>query len=160
MFLNDKDALISMCDISNWKSPIAMTLNFKQSIETPERGYIMIDETICNKEFRRYMRELNRLVYKNGYRRNKKRLRVAPALEKSEAGRWHYHIAIEPPRHMTPSEFGEMAMNLWLSTKLGYGYGKIELNADKSWIEYILKRRSKNGFEQYIDCLDIYAFHK
>ena len=32
-------------------------------------------------------------------------------------------------------------------------------NADRGWIDYMAKTRSKDGFDHYFDCLDIDTFH-
>jgi hypothetical protein len=80
-------------------------------------------------------------------------------LEKSKEGRFHYHAAIEAPKHMTQDEFCKIAMHVWLEQYFGYGKGVSKANADRGWIDYMAKMRSKDGFDHYLDCLDIDTFH-
>lgn len=148
-----------MCDHSRWRSTIGITLNLKQSVVTASGDFIMIDELEAKQAFRKFMNRLNRRTYKAAYRHHGKRLRVIPILEKSAAGRWHYHLAIEPPAFVDPARFGDIAMKEWLASPLGYGHGEISLNADAGWIAYIGKRRGKSGLDAFTDCIDTEAFY-
>lgn len=87
------------------------------------------------------------------------RLKVIPILEKSESGRWHYHVAMEAPAFLDDDEFANMAMEAWLRTDLGYGNGEISTNVDGGWIIYMTKLRGKSGLEQFLDCIDTDAFY-
>ena len=95
--------------------------------------------------FRHYMNRMNRRIYKSAFRHRGKRLRVIPFLEKSEEGRWHYHVAIEPPTFMEASDFGDVAMEVWLQTLHGYAHGEVAIDANAGWIAYMAKRRGKSG---------------
>ena len=121
--------------------------------------FIRLDELSAKKTFRRYVNGLNRQVYGAAYRHHGKRLRVIPILEKSADGRWHYHVAIEPPSFMDDTSFGHVAMGLWLNTPLGYGHGDVSVNVDEGWIAYMAKRRGKSGLENYYDCIDTEALY-
>ena len=125
----------------------------------PSGGFVRLDELTAKKAFRHYMKLLNRRIYNFAFRRHGKRLRVIPILEKSADGRWHYHAAIEPPSFMEANRFGEIAMDVWLQTPLGYGRGEISIDADAGWFAYMAKFRSKSGLECYYDCIDTEAFH-
>ena len=105
------------------------------------------------------MRALNRRVYKSAYVRHGKRLQAMAFLEKSAEGRYHYHAAIEAPKHMAQDEFCKLAMDVWLEQYFGYGHGDAKSNADRGWIDYMAKIKSKNGFDHYFDCLDIGTLH-
>lgn len=157
--LHDKQMLVQMCDTTHWGSVIALTLNLKQSIPTGTGGFVPLDELMAKKAFGRYMRTLNRRTYKSAFRHHRKRLRVIPILEKSMGGRWHYHIAIEPPLFIEHAAFGELAMEAWLKGDLGYGHGDVCLRADPGWINYMTKGRTKSAFEHYFDCIDIDAYY-
>jgi hypothetical protein len=152
-------ALHQLCKTSHWHSAIGMTLNLKQSIVTEASGFLMVDELRAKAAFRDFMNRLNRRIYKSSYRHRGKRLRVVPILEKSAEGRWHYHLAIEPPAFTDPSDFGEIAMTCWLSTPLGYDHGDVTINVDAGWATYMLKLRGKSGLESYVDCIDIEALY-
>lgn len=155
----ERIALLQLCDTSHWHSVVGLTLNLKQSITTEAGGFIRLDELLAKKAFRRYVNGLNRQVYGAAYRHHGKRLRVIPILEKSADGRWHYHVAIEPPQFMDASDFTNLAMGLWLNTPLGYAHGDSATNVDPGWIAYMAKRRGKSGLENYYDCIDTEALH-
>ena len=158
--LQEKQTLVQMCDTTHWRSVVALTLNLKQSIPTGTGSYVTIDELMAKKAFRQYMHALNRRIYRSAYRHHKKRLQVIASLEKSEGGRWHYHVAMEPPSFIEQAAFGEFAMTIWIETDLGYGYGDLCLHADSGWINYMTKRRTKSAFEHYFDCIDTDAYYK
>ena len=157
--LQDKTALIGFLDTSHWRSILGLTLNLKQSAMTGDGGFLRLDEVMAKRAFGHYMRGLNRQIYKAAFRHHGKRLKVIPILEKSQEGRWHYHVAMEPPQFMEPSEFGNIAMNAWLQTPLGYAHGAVTTNVDAGWIAYMAKLRGKSGFEIYTDCIDTEAFY-
>ena len=69
-------------------------------------------------------------------------------------GRWHYHIAIEPPTFIEQAAFSEFAMETWLKTDIGYGFGDLASQADPGWITYMVKHTTKSAFEHYFDCMD------
>jgi len=60
---------------------------------------------------------------------------------------------------MDAGDFGEVAMNTWLKTSLGYGHGDVAVNVDAGWFTYTAKRRGKSGLEAYTDCIDTEAFY-
>jgi len=157
--LQENTSLIKFCDTSHWRSVVGLTLNLKQSVVTPSGGFVRLDELMAKKAFRHYMKLLNRRIYNAAYRHHGKRLRVIPILEKSEEGRWHYHVAIEPPWFMDANSVGDIAMDVWLQTPLGYGHGEISIEVDSGWIAYMAKLRGKSGLEEYFDCIDTEAFY-
>jgi hypothetical protein len=118
-----------------------------------------LDELMAKKAFGNYLNDLNRRIYKAAFRHHGKRLRVIPILEKSADGRWHYHVAVEPPWFMDANSFGDIAMDVWRRTPHGYGHGEISVNADAGWIAYMAKLRGKSGLEEYFDCIDTEAFY-
>jgi hypothetical protein len=155
----DKKALLKFCDTSHWRSPVALTLNLKQSFQNNMGQSIMIDEYGVKKAFKRYIHALNRRVYRSAYRHHGKRLRTIPVLEKSQNGRYHYHIAIEPPLHLDSKSFGELAMETWLESDSAYRYGEVSLDTDFGWLVYMAKYRTKSDFEHYFDCIDTEAYY-
>jgi hypothetical protein len=157
--VQEKIALMQLCDTSRWRSVVGLTLNLKQSVVTASGGFVRLDELMAKKAFRHYMNMLNRRIYNSAFRHHGKRLRVIPILEKSEDGRWHYHVAIEPPEFMEAESFGNIAMVIWLGTFLGYGHGEISASVDAGWSAYMAKRRGKSGLEGYFDSIDTEAFY-
>ena len=133
--------------------------------------WIRTDEYQCRKAFLHFMHLLNRAVYGNAARRYGKKLRVLPILENGtffEQGtdgnrrfrrRWHFHAAIEPPPHIGPDQFKAIIHKCW--SKVDWGYREIEVrpNADRGWINYMLKRRQKSEFYAWSDCIDWGSLH-
>ena len=122
------------------------------------------------------MTRLNRTVYKCAARKGKK-LRVIPIVEKEDFGRWHYHLAIEPPAHLKPEEFAAQIISCWLTSPWAHRKTEITLDADHGWVHdtfenrknvlpkldpekdgwriYMLKNRGKSGLEDWVDCIDL-----
>jgi hypothetical protein len=157
--LAHRAALLRLCDTSTWHLVVGLTLNLKQSIRTPNGGFVMVDELAAKKAFKTYMDALDRRIYRSAYRHHDKRLSVIPILEKSAGERWHYHLAIEPPVFMIGNQFTDLASQLWLNSELGYGHGHADPDVDQGWMTYITKLRTKNAFEHYLDSLDIDSLH-
>ena len=100
------------------------------------------------------MKRLNQCVFGNAAKRYGKQLRVIAVTEKGE-GRWHKHVAIEPPEHLTPEAFEFEIWLCWNRTHWGYKEIDIQRRADRGWVDYMLKPRQKSGLETYIDCIDL-----
>ena len=154
-----KAAINDLCPTSHWRSVCALSLNMKQAYRDRDGYSKYVCEIEAKKEFGKYCFELNRKIYKSAHRHHGKRLKIIPFIEKKEFGRWHYHLAIEPPEHLQAVEFCETAMALWENTPLGYGHGMYKTNRDQGWIEYCAKHASKSFLETYSDCLDIDSLH-
>lgn len=154
-----QQALTAVCDTTHWRAVVALTLNLKQSVPTPNGGFALVDEQACKKTFKRFCNSLNREVYGAAHRHHKKRLRIIPILEHPASGRWHYHVAIEPPEFMDGESLAERAVKQWEQTPLGYGHGHVCAQADSGWLPYMTKFRTKEVFEDFLDCLDVEALH-
>ena len=156
----------ALFDTSGWSSIWDLTLTLKQALKHPECRetkyrpiWYPIDEYQCRNAFRHFMKVLNRAVYGNAARRYGKQLRVLPILEKEEYGRWHFHAAIKSPPHIGPDQFKAIIHKCW--SKLDWGYRVIEVrpNADRGWINYMLKSRQKTEFYAWSDCIDWGSLH-
>jgi hypothetical protein len=97
---------------------------------------------------------LNQAVYKTAFKRHGKRLKVIPILEKLTNGRWHYHAAIEPPKHLSAEVFEALIRDCWHKTDWGYQELLIRPNADRGWVDYMLKTRQKSALETWADSID------
>ena len=152
----------ALFDTRPWRSITDITFTLKQVYHSeighwaqPEiRGRTKIDEVQCSKAFDLFMRLLNRAVYKNAYNRRDKRLRVIAVIEKHRDGRWHYHAAIEPPKHLAAEAFETLINKCWHKTHWGYYETYIRPNADSGWINYMLKDRQKSGLDAWSDTID------
>jgi len=164
--LKHKKALLEFCCTDHWNNICSFTFNLKQTVKVEQKGsknstfqWYRLDEILSKKCFKEFMRALNRRVYKSAYVRHGKRLQAMAFLEKSAEGRFHFHAAIEAPKHMTHDDFCKFVMDVWLEQYFGYGHGDAKTNADRGWLDYMAKTRSKDGFDHYFDCLDIDTFH-
>jgi hypothetical protein len=158
---------------SHWQTVCAGTLTLKQ-------GQLDDIEIQYKKAFRRFMNKLNRTAFKGHARYRDKRLSVIPILEKSEHGRWHYHIAVEPPEHMSREEFTAAVCWCWWKTHWGHRIVDLKFNsnppwlhalqgklytllggvhASQGWVNYMLKPRGKSGLEAWFDCIDFGSLH-
>jgi hypothetical protein len=145
-------------DTSGWRSICAVTLTLKQALE--QEGYwFRADPHQCSRAFRHFMNLLNRSVYGASFRKEKKRVRVIPILEKDGNGRFHYHAAIEPPLHIRHEDFWAYVRHCWAEVDWAYERNAIEFGADEGWINYMLKLGQKSGLEAWSDCIDWHNFH-
>ena len=139
-------------DTSHWRSITDVSLTPKHS-RHGRNGTAWLGQTLAEKNFAYFMRQLNRRVYGKAYRRFGKQLRVVSVLEKSEFGRWNIHAAIEPPEHLEHAEFEALIAACWKGTDWGYEEIKVRPGADSGWIGYMLKKRQKDGLEHWSDCI-------
>ena len=150
---------MSMCDISPWNDPFAVTLTARRVTRTcadsGTRHFVGREQYAQN--LRHFLNVLNKRVYGNAAQRGMKRLRVIPVFEQHQSGRYHLHLAIDRPPHVDEPTFTSMISETWHKTSLGYRNIKVVPHADSGWIGYILKRRSKNG--PLTDAIDWASFH-
>jgi hypothetical protein len=146
-------------DTSHWHSICDLTVTLRQARRADNGSWIKLDQNQCRKAFRVFMHRVDNAVYGNAARRNGKRVKVLPVIEKEAHGRWHYHAAIELPAHIDGVIFEQMVRDCW--SKVDWGYHRILLrdNADRGWLDYILKPRQKSGLEAWPDCIDWESLH-
>src|ERR1700722_225193 len=87
-------------DTSHWHSICDLTVTLRQARRADNGSWIKLDQNQCRKAFRGFMHRVDNAVYGNAARRNGKRVKVLPVIEKEAHGRWHYHAAIELPAHI------------------------------------------------------------
>ena len=146
-------------DTSSWGSFCDVTLTLKQAIKSDHGKWVKIDEYECKRALRHFMNLLNRAVYGNAFYRHKKRVRVLPVLEKESNGRWHFHCAIEMPMRLDAVQFEELIGHCWAKVHWGYRRILIRDQADRRWIDYILKPSQKAEFDDWSDCIDLDSLH-
>jgi hypothetical protein len=129
--LKHKKALLDFCSIDHWENVCAFTFNLKQAVRVEQKGsknntfqWYRLDDMRSRKCFKEFMRALNRRVYKSAYVRHGKRLQTIAILEKSVEGRYHFHAAIESPKHMAQELFCKLAMDVHAGTSPTDGYGR------------------------------------
>ena len=118
-----------------------MTLTLKHQMRAADGRAVGLDELLAKKNFRHFMKLLNRTVFGNANRNHDKRLLVIPALEKDVHGRWHYHLAIEPPAHMGPEFFQVEIWTCWRRTFWGHDQMHFSATGNDHWLDYMLKIR-------------------
>ena len=135
----------SLLDTSHWNSICDLSLTLRQARQTNNGILIALNQPQCEEAFRFFMKRLNRAVYGNAVWRGNKRLRVIPVVEKSTVGRWHIHAAIEPPLHIDLIRFDELIRRCWATVDWAYDRMVARDNADRGWINYMLKRQAEVG---------------
>jgi hypothetical protein len=163
-------------DTSHWRSVFAVTLTVKQALPSDRGGLVPLTEIQAKKELRYFMTRLNRAVYKYAARKGKK-LRAIPIVEKDSNGRWHYHLAIEPPAHLNADQFAAQIISSWSKSPWAHRINNIKPEAVRGWVYnafqrkdsalpklnpekdgwriYLLKKRGKSGLENWVDCIDL-----
>src|SRR6204780_2897148 len=159
-------------DTSNWGPFCDVTLTLKQARQSERGAWVKIDDYPCRQAFRHFMNLLNRAIYGAAFRRNDKRLRVLPVLEKGEvratalrslergtSGRWHIHCAIELPSHFDAFALERLIRVCWARVELSLGRILVRDCANAGWIHYMLKHRQKSEFDGLLDCVMIESLH-
>jgi hypothetical protein len=140
---------------------IAVTLTLKQRIEGNNcRGRFgsSIDPIKISDNTRHFLNRLNQKVYGKKFTRFNKCLSVIPVIEGSKDIRWHVHMAIEQPDHLSFEEFEKLIVENWLKTKYGYNDIRIRRTYDYlGWIDYMLKNYSKE--KNLSDSVDVCNLH-
>ncbi len=154
----------SIFETSHWRSICDVSLTLKQGRRTDHghwarKPWVWIDQFQCQRAFRHFLNLLNRAVYGTAVRRYGKRVRIIPVIEKEMNGRWHFHAAIEPPRHINTKDFETLIQDCWQQVDWAYREALVRSNADKGWIDYMLKPTQKSGLEAWSDCIDWNCFH-
>ena len=106
-----------------------VTLNLKQGVPLPARSYPeYLTRESANNNVRQFLTKLNRAVFGNAHKRQKKRLIVVDAAEGGSGTdeREHRHMLLEKPERLSDSEFKALVCETWLRTRWGYEHGKIE----------------------------------
>jgi hypothetical protein len=166
----------SKLNTSHWRSVLAVTLTVKQALLSDRGGLLPLTEVQAKKELRYFMTRLNRSVYGRAARKGRK-LRVIPVVEKEATGRWHYHLALEPPAHLNADQFAAQIISSWSKSLWAHRVNHIKPEAVCGWVYnafqrkesvlpkldpekdgwrlYLLKKRGKSGLENWVDCIDL-----
>lgn len=142
-------------ETNHWRSICDVSLTVKQGRVADNGPWVRIDAHECEEAFRFFMRLLNAAVFgeKAARRFVERRLKVIPVLEKKREGRWHLHAAMEPPADMSFAEFEGLIRECWSKVYWAYDKNVIRPNADRGWIEYMLKESQKSELESWSDTI-------
>jgi hypothetical protein len=123
----------------SWEGWWAITLTMKQGVDRQR-----LDEMTGSQNFRHFMNVLTKKVFGNTGVRFGRRIEVIPVIERSSAGRLHYHIAIKVPESVEIDRFEALVEESWKRTRFGYRELKIERELDDGWIDYMTKPKNWN----------------
>ena len=116
---------------------LGVTLTMKQ-----EGDHGKLTSEISSQNFRHFMNVLNRQIYKQKFKRYKKRLKVIPVIENSYKDRLHLHTIIEIPSNINTNEYCDLIRRLWKETNYGRQQVHIHKQINSGWTEYITKFKS------------------
>jgi hypothetical protein len=103
-----------------------------------------LDEMTGSQNFRHFMNVLTKKVFGNTGVRFGRRIEVIPVIERSSAGRLHYHIAMKVPESVEIDRFEALVEESWKKSRFGYRELKIERELDDGWIDYMTKPKNWN----------------
>lgn len=143
-----REETITFLDISGWANPTAVTLTLKKGFSRDGVFFAATPE-ICQQNLKHALNVLNRKIYGNKAR--KVRIECIPVLEQDASGRFHYHLALNRPAEISEVLFPLRVKSVWEKTAWGYKQCDFKAGADRGWIEYMTKFRSKREFDLAID---------
>lgn len=149
-----RNAILKDWKLKPNKSYHAVTLTFGK--KRYEQQY---SREACEKTLRHFLNVLNKRLFKNGYKsptKFKRRLEVLAVMEGDDVYHRHYHLLLERPEDLSDFRFFWITKECWAKTHLGGSQIKIHYDADKGWLNYMLKARSKEKYDDSIDWVNCY----
>lgn len=132
------------------RNPYSLTLTMKQKIEGETifggRFVDPLDGIKSQTNLRYFRNRLNKKIFGNSYYRFKKQLQMFSILERDTNHRFHYHLIIEKPDHLTDDEFKFLIWDSWNKTTFGYHQIHLvglQLYDENYWFRYLIKKRTK-----------------
>lgn len=144
--------------IERWQAPFAATLTLRQCV-TVSNGMqtvrVALTEQSASQNFRHFLNKLNRSVYGNAAQRFGKGVAVVPVIEGNADKRMHFHAVIDCPRPELAADFPVIVADAWRSTQWGYYQIDVRPDADRGWLNYMMKFRDKPDFATAIDWMNL-----
>lgn len=135
--------------LSKVPNPTSLTLTLKYSSDG-----VIVDEIVVSRNIRHFINVLHQRIFGKRYTRFKSvKLKIVPIVEQNKRNRFHTHITLEKPTHLTNTEFYSHLRESWKKTK--YGDEHIHLQSTYNidgWTDYILKERTK--LSSVVDSVD------
>lgn len=98
-----------------------------------------------------FLHRLNYSIYKSAYKRYRKRIGCIPILEGSPTHRYHFHLLINTPKHISDYDLEHL---VWINWQ--YGEVHIQKDTEGLWNRYITKLRTKDfNLESFTDSVII-----
>jgi hypothetical protein len=119
------------------RDSLAITLTLRQGDSLGQ-----LDEVGASKNLRHFLNRLNSAVFGKRFKRFGRRLNVVPVLERSLAGRLHYHLILENPFPENPLRSEVLIEQEWIQTRFGYREIHIDHHIDEGWVSYITKSKT------------------
>lgn len=152
MNIDDKKiraAFLEHYSISDWVTPVAVTLTFRMGISTLNGIQYGTDERY-SQNLKHALNVMNRKLFGRRFREHGRRLKVIPVLETDQSGRRHYHLALDLVDRIDIDSFRKIIASTWGRTD--WGYHEIDVQpADSGWIAYIMKGRGKPDVMSAVD---------
>lgn len=133
---------------ARWNDPVAVTLTLKQAILS-EGIWVRIDDIQATAALRHAMSIADRKIYGNQVR-NGKRLQTFAVYEGSKATRYHFHLLLDLPEHVSLEVLAARIKAAWQKTLWGYEISSFK-KCDMGWANYITKLSTKEDFASNID---------
>lgn len=130
-----------------WQRPLAVSL-VPQIITRTDAGYFRITEYELCETTRCFVNRLRRRFF--GHKRSADFQRLI-IVEHSPI--LHLHCIVEAPMHLMDDDVRGIIVSEWSKLRWGTNNVHIEFVNSDRWINYIMKRRSKNRSVQ--DCIDL-----
>lgn len=109
-------------------------------------GATKLDQVEASKNLRHFLNRFNKKAFGNGFYRYGRKALVISMLEKTYAGRWHYHLALKNP-FSDLDICGSTIEGCWAKTRWGYREIDIQPMHSDGWISYITKGPSTDGWD-------------
>jgi hypothetical protein len=129
-----KDAVRRQLFALNLDGCVGLSLTFRQG-----RDGIALDEIRAAQNVRHFLNRLNSSVYGKRFKRFGIKLNVVPVLERSTAGRIHYHLILQNPFRSDSARFCDLIETEWAKTHFGFLQTHVDQQIDHGWTNYITK---------------------
>ena len=143
------------------QNPTHITFTLKQTYKTfnklGEMVVTYINQHLSSQNFKHFTNLLNYKIYKNGFVRYGKKLKMIVVNEISSNNRFHIHSIIQKPNHLSNTKFENVVKDKWKKTN--FGYREIDFqypnneNEKEGWVRYILKHN--NLSQSNFDTIDL-----
>jgi hypothetical protein len=150
--LNNKD-YVNWLNSQSISNPIHITFTLKQSFncfnEYGVKVKTYINQHLSSQNFKHFTNLLNYKIYRNGFLRYGKRLKMIVINELSLNNRFHHHTIIEKPQHISNTNFEELVLDKWGETNFGYKEVNFQYPNNRyereGWVNYMLKHNNHSN---------------
>ena len=148
-----EEASRSFQDVTHLDNLCGITLFLKRSRKYTtgrEIAWVRLDPIILQREWRIFINQLNRKIYKNAHRKHHKEVQTQARLEKSIGGSYHLHVVFQTPAHLTNHDFLEIVASLWSKQDFSSGSGTKHFEANEGLANYGNKIGRKDSDNKFV----------